>query len=51
MIHDPEVKVVITTPEEKHKIGFDKILTFTYEDELDSLISQITVSLQGKERW
>jgi hypothetical protein len=46
-----EVKVVITTPEEQNKIVFGKILTFTCEDELDSLMSQVIISLQGKERY
>jgi hypothetical protein len=45
------VKVVITTPEEKVKINFDKVLTFTCEDDLDMLISQVTIILQGKERY
>jgi hypothetical protein len=44
-----EVKVVITTPEEQNKIVFGKILTFTCEDELDNLMSQVVISLQGKE--
>ncbi|MCL1977955.1 MAG: hypothetical protein FWG55_07655 [Candidatus Bathyarchaeota archaeon] len=46
-----EVKVVITTPKEKSKIDFGKILMFTSEDELDSLINQVIVSLQGKEYY
>jgi hypothetical protein len=46
-----EVRVVITTLKEKGKINFDRILTFTCEDELDSLISQVIISLQGKERY
>jgi hypothetical protein len=46
-----EVKVVITTPEEKNKIIFGKILTFTCEHELDNLMNQIIISLQGKERY
>ncbi|MCL1966150.1 MAG: hypothetical protein FWF66_04965 [Candidatus Bathyarchaeota archaeon] len=45
------VKVVITTPEEQYGIVFDKILTFTCEEELDSLMSQVTISLHGKERY
>ncbi|MDR2707781.1 MAG: hypothetical protein LBB87_03425 [Nitrososphaerota archaeon] len=44
-----EVKVVITTPEEQNKIVFNKILTFTHEDELDDLMSQVIIKLQGKE--
>jgi len=46
-----EVEVVITTLEEKSKIKHHKILTFTSEDELDRLISQVTISLQGKEHY
>ena len=44
-----EVKIVITTPEEQNKIVFNKILMFTCEDDLDSLMNQIIISLQGKE--
>jgi hypothetical protein len=36
---------------EKCKINFDRILTYTCEDELDSLMSQVIISLQGKERY
>jgi hypothetical protein len=46
-----EAKVVITTVEEKPKVSYGKILTFTSEDELDSLMSSLTISLQGKERY
>ncbi|XHH07882.1 MAG: hypothetical protein ACFCUE_09915 [Candidatus Bathyarchaeia archaeon] len=46
-----EVKVVITTEEEKPKISYGKVLTFTSEDELDSLMSAITIALQGKEHY
>jgi len=46
-----QVKVVITTPGEQNKIVFNKILTFICEDEIDTLMSQITISLQGKERY
>jgi hypothetical protein len=46
-----EVKVVITTQEEKLKINNGKVLTFTSEDELDSLMHAVTISLQGKERY
>jgi hypothetical protein len=54
MPHDPipaEVKVVITTAEEKNKIDFDKILTFTCEEDLDMLMGQVTIILQGKEHY
>lgn|GEM_PF-2856092 len=43
--------MVITTPEEKNKIKYSKVLTFTSEDELDSLISQVIINLQGKEYY
>ena len=43
--------MVITTPEEKNKIKYGKVLTFTSEDELDSLISQVIINLQGKEYY
>jgi hypothetical protein len=46
-----EIKVVITTLQEKPKISFRKVLTFTSEDGLDSLMHQVTISLQGKERY
>lgn len=46
-----EVKVVITTQQEKPKISFRRVLVFTSEDDLDSLMSQVTISLQGKERY
>jgi hypothetical protein len=46
-----EVKTVITTLQEKPKISFRKVLTFTSEEDLDSLMSQVTISLQGKERY
>ncbi len=46
-----EVKIVITTTEEKPKIRCSKILTFTSEDELDSLRNTVTINLQGKERY
>ncbi|MGD6934921.1 MAG: hypothetical protein ACQCN5_12015 [Candidatus Bathyarchaeia archaeon] len=46
-----EVKVVITTVEEKTKITYGRVLSFTSEDELDSLLSAITINLQGKDRY
>ncbi len=46
-----EVKVVITTVEEKPKITYGRVLTFTSEEELDSLLSAITINLQGKDRY
>jgi hypothetical protein len=46
-----EVKLVITTEEEKPKINHDKILMFSSEKEIDSLMSAVTIGLQGKERY
>jgi len=46
-----EVKVVITTFEEKSKINYGKVLTFISENELDKLISQVTINLQGKDHY
>jgi hypothetical protein len=55
MPNDPipiEIIVVITTPEEKNKISYSgKVLTFVSKDDLDSLISQVIISLQGKEHY
>jgi hypothetical protein len=45
------VKIVITTPEEKPKIVFGKVLVFSSEKELDSLQNAVTIWLQGKERY
>ena len=46
-----EVKLVITTEEEKPKISHGKILVFSSEKEIDSLMNAITIGLQGKERY
>ncbi len=46
-----EVKIVLTTEEEKPKITHGKILVFTSEKELDSLMNALTIGLQGKERY
>jgi hypothetical protein len=46
-----EVKLVITTEEEKPKINHGKILMFSSEKEIDSLMSAVTIGLQGKERY
>jgi hypothetical protein len=45
------VKVVITTPEERSGVDFGKVLTFTCEDNIDLLVSQIVIILRGKERY
>ncbi len=47
-----EAKIVVTTEEEKTKISYaHKVLVFTSEKELDSLIHALTIALQGKERY
>ena len=46
-----EVKVVITTEKEKPLIKFDKVLVFNSESELDRLMSEVTIILQGKESY
>jgi hypothetical protein len=46
-----EVKIVLTTEKEKPKINHGKILVFTSEKELDSLMNALTIGLQGKERY
>jgi hypothetical protein len=46
----PRVKMVITTPEEKPKVLFDKILLFLGEEELGSLVVEVKKRLLGKER-
>jgi hypothetical protein len=47
----PEVKVVITTENEKHLIKNDKIIIYNDEKELDSLVNEIKKILQGKEAY
>ncbi len=46
-----EVKLVITTEKEKPLINFGKVLIFNSEDELDKLMSDVTIGLQGKEAY
>ena len=44
-----EVKLVITTKQEREKVHFGNVIIFSSEDELDSLMSAVTIKLQGKE--
>ena len=46
-----EVKVVITTEKEKHLVKHEKILTFSNEGELDNLVDEVKIILQGKEAY
>ena len=46
-----EVKVVITTEKEKQLVKNEKILMFTSENELDSLVNEVKRILQGKEAY
>ena len=46
-----EAKVVITTLEEKDRVNYGNVLMFTSEGELDRLMSQVIISLQGKEHY
>jgi hypothetical protein len=46
-----EVIIVLTTEQEKPKVTHGKILVFTSEKELDSLMNTLTIGLQGKERY
>ena len=47
----PEVKVEITTEKEKQLVKNEKILIFTSENELDSLVDEVKRILQGKEAY
>ncbi len=46
-----EVKVVITTEEEKHLITFTKILIFHGERQLDALVDEVERILRGKDAY
>jgi hypothetical protein len=46
-----EVKVVITTEKEKQLVKNEKVLIFTSENELDSLVNEVKRILQGKEAY
>ena len=44
-----EVKVVITTDHEKHRINHEKILVYDGETDSDTVVNEVTKILQGKE--
>src|SRR5665647_2603318 len=46
-----EIKVVVTTEKEKALIKFDKVFVFNSEGELDRLMSELAISLQGKKAY
>lgn len=46
-----EIKVVVTTEKEKALIKFEKVFVFNSEGELDRLMSELTISLQGKKAY
>jgi hypothetical protein len=46
-----EVKVVITTEKEKHRINHERILVYNGETEPDSAASEVRKILQGKETY
>ena len=46
-----EVKLVITTSEEKHRISHEKVLVYDSETEPDVLADEIRKTLQGKEAY
>jgi len=46
-----QVKVVVTTAQEKNRINFDKILIFAGEETLSDLTNEIKRILQGKEAY
>ena len=46
-----EVKVVITTENEKHLVKNEKILILPSENELDNLVNEVKRILQGKEAY
>lgn len=46
-----EVKVVITTPSEKQKVGYERTLVFTDEKELEYFTVEIKRILLGKEAY
>lgn len=46
-----EVKAVITTEKEKHKINHEKILIYDSETEPDTVVNEVIIILQGKEAY
>jgi hypothetical protein len=46
-----EVKAVITTEREKHRINHEKVLVYDSETEPDSVVDEVMKILQGKEAY
>jgi hypothetical protein len=46
-----EVKVVITTEKERAQVNFDRVLFFSSESDLNRLMSEVTITLQGKKAY
>src|SRR4030065_2415015 len=46
-----EVKAVITTEKEKHRIRHEKVLVYDSETEPDSVVDEVMKILQGKEAY
>jgi hypothetical protein len=46
-----QIKVVVTTPEERNQVNIDRAITFTGEETLDDLTIEIKRILQGKEAY
>ena len=46
-----EVKVVITTEQEKHRINHEKILVYDGETDLDTVVNKVVKILHGKELY
>jgi len=46
-----EVKAVITTEKEKHRVNHEKVLVYDGETEPDSLVNEVVKILQGKEAY
>ncbi|MCL2358709.1 MAG: hypothetical protein LBH74_03745 [Nitrososphaerota archaeon] len=47
----PKVCLVITTPEERHLVDFERVLVFYCEEEMDSLINATKRLMLGKEAY
>jgi hypothetical protein len=46
-----EVKVVITTPKERHLINHDKVLVYDAETEPETVVNEAVKALEGKESY
>jgi hypothetical protein len=47
----PKVCLVITTPEERHLVDFERVLVFCCEEDLDSLLNATKQLMLGKEAY